>query len=132
MKVLIWIVITLILISVITIVLIKKSIKTQDTKIDLAKLAEGNLTVNIKMNLLLPFKVTISDLIIRVGAGSSDYFEAKIPTLELNPQINIIPVTFVPIKAITAVDLLALATQKKFVSVKGIVLGLEFSRTEEL
>ncbi len=132
MKIAIWIIATLIIISVVTILLIKKSVKTQETKVDFAALAGGNLTVNVKMNLLLPFKVTVKDVIIRIGAGATDYFEAKIPTLELNSGINITPVTFTPIKSLDAIALLSIATAKKYVTIEGIVLGLNFSRTEEI
>ncbi len=132
MKIAITILITLVLISVITILLIKKSVKTQDTKINWSALANGDLTVKVTMNLLLPFAVTITDLKINIGAGSTLYFTSSIPELKLTPKLNIIPITFVTLKPLSILDLASIATQKKYITISGTVLGLEFSRIEEL
>jgi hypothetical protein len=132
MKIAIAIVFTLILISVITILLIKKSVKTQDTSIDWLALANGNLTVSVKFNLLLPFAVTLENVELTLGAGGTNYFGYKNPELKLNPGLNVLSINLSPIKPLDVVGVAFIATQKKYVNIKGTVLGLSFERTEDL
>ncbi len=123
---------SILLMIVITVVLIKKSVKTQDTKIDWAALAQGNLTVGVTMNFLLPFAATLENVKLTLLAGSTPHFEAKIPTLKLNPGLNVFPITFKALGSLSAIDIASLLTQKKYLNITGDVLGLGFERTEDL
>ncbi len=132
MKILISIVITLALLAVITIMLIKKSVKTEDTKINWTDLASGKLSVNVSMKLLLPFKVTISNVVIDLGAAGTVYFQAKVDKLELNPGVNIFTITFKDMGKLSALGVAGLLLQKKYLNLSGTVLGLSANRTEYL
>jgi hypothetical protein len=132
MKIFISMVITLVVLSVITVILIKKSVKTQNTKISWTALAQGNLTFNVTMNLLLPFAVTIEEFKITLGAGGVSYFQSEKDSLRLNPGLNVISFTFIPVTTLDALALAGLVTQKKYINIQGYVLGLSFMRTEDL
>ncbi len=132
MKILVSMVITIALLAVITIILIKKSVKTQDTKIDWTALASGKLSVNVTMNLLLPFKVTITDVTIDLGAAGTVYFQAKLDKLELNPGLNVFTITFKDMGKLSLLGVAGLLLQKKYLNLSGTVLGLSANRTEYL
>ncbi len=127
-----YVIITLIILMVLTVILIKKSVNTENTTVNWTALIQGNLTVNITMKFLLPFAVTLSNVKVILGAGGNDYFTATIPTLKLNPGLNIFPITFVQTAPLSALGIAGLVTQKKYLNLSGSMLGLGFERTEYL
>lgn len=132
MKIFIAMIITLVVISVITIVLIRRSVSTQETKIDWTALISGNLTVNVTMASKLPFGVTVEDLVVSLVAGGTTYFESKAGTIKLNPGLNVLSFTFVSVAPLNALGVAALVLKKKYLTIEGSVLGIPFSRSEEL
>ncbi len=132
MKIFIAIVATLAFIGVALVLLIKKSVNTENTAVNWTALIQGSLTVNVTMKFLLPFAATLTNVKIYLGASGVNYFEATIPTLKLNPGLNVFPITFKSATALNAIGLAGLLTQKKYLNISGTVLGLTFERTEYL
>ncbi len=132
MKIFLGIVITLVVLAVVTVVLIKKSVKTQETKVNWLALVQGQLTIMVNMHFLLPFAVTIDNFKAALEAGGIEYFVAEMPVLKLNPGLNTISLTFKSSAKLDALGVAGLITQKKYLNISGTVLGLSFERTEEL
>lgn len=132
MRIAIIVLIALAVVSLVTVVLIKKSIKTTETKLDIQALANGNLTVNVNVESMIPFKVKVQDFRVFVSAGGKNLFASDAKELELSSGLNVIPITFKQTEVLTALDITSLLVKEKYVTVTGSVLGLNFSRTETL
>lgn len=132
MRILISIVVTIVVLILLTVILIKKSVNTENTQVNWTSLVQGNLTFNISMRLLSPFAVTITNMKLTLGAAGTAYFTATNPSLRLSPGLNLVSVTFVPSGNVSALGVAALLTQKKYLQMSGTVLGMTVQRTEYL